>query len=151
MQWLTWGFLLAVAAETLIRQWLASRQIAAVQAHRNEVPEAFRGRIESADHQKAADYTTARVRLSRWAMVVEALVKIGLTLGGGLAAVDAVWRRTSLGEPWRGAAVVASLLLLLQLAGLPFSLWRTSASRRGSVSIGYRRGCMRWTSPNSWC
>jgi len=125
MQWLTWAFLIAVAAETLTRLWLGSRQIAAVQAHRDEVPEPFRGQIALADQQKAADYTTARVRLGRWATVVEALVKLLLTLGGGLAAVDAVWRRTGLDEPWRGACVVATVLLLLQLVGLPFSLWRT--------------------------
>ncbi len=125
LQWLTWAFLFAVAAETLTRLWLGSRQIAAVQAHRDEVPEPFRGQIALADQQKAADYTTARVRLGRWATVVEALVKVVLTLGGGLAAVDAVWRHTGLGEPWRGACVVATVMLLLQLVGLPFSLWRT--------------------------
>jgi STE24 endopeptidase len=125
MQWLTWAFVAAVAAETLMRLWLGSRQIAAVQAHREQVPEPFRGQITLADQQKAADYTTARVRLARWVTVVEALVKVALTLGGGLAAVDAVWRQTGIDEPWRGACVVASVLLLLQLVGLPFSLWRT--------------------------
>jgi STE24 endopeptidase len=125
LQWLTWAFLFAVAAETLTRLWLGSRQIAAVQAHRDEVPEPFRGQIALADQQKAADYTSARVRLGRWATVVESLVKVLLTLGGGLAAVDTVWRETGLGEPWRGACVVATVMLLLQLVGLPFSLWRT--------------------------
>jgi STE24 endopeptidase len=125
MQWLTWGFLIAVAAETLTRLWLGSRQIAAVRQHRDEVPEPFRGQIALADQQKAADYTAARMRLGRWATVVEALVKLLLTLGGGLAAVDAVWRHTGLAEPWRGACVVATVLLLMQLIDLPFSLWRT--------------------------
>jgi STE24 endopeptidase len=125
MQWLTWAFLIAIAAETLMRLWLGSRQIAAVQAHRDQVPVPFRGQITLADQQKAADYTAARVGLGRWATVVEALVKLMLTLGGGLAAVDAAWRHTGLGEPWRGACVVATVLLLLQLVGLPFSLWRT--------------------------
>ena len=136
LQWLTWAFLFAVAAETLTRLWLGSRQIAAVQAHRDEVPEPFRGQIALADQQKAADYTTARVRLGRWATVVEALVKVLLTLGGGLAAVDAVWRHTGLGEPWRGACVVATVMLLLQLVGLPFSLWRTF---RIEASFGFNR------------
>jgi STE24 endopeptidase len=125
MLWLTWGFLIAIAAETLMRLWLGSRQIAAVQAHRDQVPVPFRGQITLADQQKAADYTAARAGLGRWATVVEALVKLMLTLGGGLAAVDAAWRHTGLGEPWRGACVVATVLLLLQVVGLPFSLWRT--------------------------
>src|ERR1700691_5296185 len=94
MQWLTWTFLIAVTAETLTRLWLGSRQIAAVQGHRNAVPELFREQVALADQQKAADYTTARVRLGRFATVAEALVKLLLTLGGGLAAVDALWRHT---------------------------------------------------------
>lgn len=126
MQWLTWVFIIAVAAETLTRLWLGSRQIAAVQAHRNEVPEAFRAQVALADQQKAADYTTARARLGRWATVAEALVKLALTVGGGLAATDGLWRHTSLSDPWRGAAVIASVMLVLQLlVSLPFSLWRT--------------------------
>jgi STE24 endopeptidase len=79
MQWLTWAFLIALAAETLTRLWLGSRQIAAVQAHRDQVPAPFRGQIALADQQKAADYTAARVRLGRWATIVEALVKLALT------------------------------------------------------------------------
>jgi STE24 endopeptidase len=136
MQWITWFFLAALAAETLTRLWLGTRQIAAVQAHRDEVPERFRGQIGLADQQKAADYTTARMRLGRWATVVEAVVKISLTLGGGLAAVDAAWRLTGLAEPWRGALVVATLILLLQLVGLPFSLWRTF---RVEAQFGFNR------------
>ena len=125
MQWLTWAFLIALSAETATRLWLATRQIAAVGAHRNEVPAPFRGQVALADQQKAADYTAARVRLGRWATVVEALVKLGLTLGGGLALIDAAWRHSGLAEPWRGACVVATFMLLLQLVGQPFSLWRT--------------------------
>jgi STE24 endopeptidase len=125
MLWLTWAFAIAVAGETLTRLWLGSRQIAAVEAHRNEIPEPFRGQVALEDQQKASDYTAARVRMGRVATLVEALVKISLTLGGGLALIDEYWRRTSLSEPWRGACVVASVLLLLQLVGLPFSVWRT--------------------------
>jgi len=125
MQWLTWFFVAAVAAETVTRLWLGSRQIAAVQSHRDAVPALFREQIALEDQQKAADYTTARVRMGRIATVVEALVKIALTVGGGLAAIDGVWRHSGLHEPWRGLLLVASVMLLLQLVGLPFSLWRT--------------------------
>ena len=125
MQWLTWAFLIAVTAEALTRLWLGSRQMAAVRAHRNEVPAPFRGQVAAADQQKAADYTVARARLGRLAAAVEALVKLGLTLGGGLAGIDALWRQSSLAQPWRGALVVATVLLLLQLVEQPFALWRT--------------------------
>jgi len=125
LHWLTWIFLIAVVAEALTRLWLGSRQIATVQAHRNQVPPLFGGQIELADQQKAADYTVARTRLGRWDTLIEAAVKILLTVGGGLAAVDAAWCHTNWGEPWRGACVAATVLLLLQLIGLPLSLWKT--------------------------
>jgi STE24 endopeptidase len=94
-------------------------------AHRNDVPEPFRGQIALADQQRAADYTVAWARLGRWATVIEAVVKILLTVGGGIAAVDTLWRQTGLKEPWRGALIVCSVLLLLQMVGLPFALWKT--------------------------
>ncbi len=125
LHWLTAVFLAAVAAETATRLWLASRQIAAVQAHRDQVPALFRSQIAPADQRKAADYTVARARLGRWATVFDAAIKVLLTIGGGIAAVDAVLRHAGLPEPWQGALVVLAVLLLLQLIGLPFALWRT--------------------------
>jgi STE24 endopeptidase len=125
MHWLTIVFVIAVALETATRLWLSSRQIKAVRAHRDQVPEMFRGQIELSDQQKAADYTVARVALNRWATIYEAVLLLLLTLGGGIAAVDALWRHSRLEEPWRGALMVGSVFLVLQLAALPFALWRT--------------------------
>jgi STE24 endopeptidase len=125
MHWLTELFVAALAAETVIRLWLASRQIDAVRAHRDRVPDLFSGQIALTDQQRAADYTMTRVRLGRWATLFEALIKLLMTVGGGVAAVDALVRHVNWREPWRGALVVLSVLLILQLLGLPFALWRT--------------------------
>ena len=46
-------------------------------------------------------------------------------MGGGIALIDALWRHSPLSQPWLGLAVIASVAVLLQLLGLPFSLWRT--------------------------
>jgi STE24 endopeptidase len=118
-------FLVALAGETAVRLWLSSRQIAAVSAHRDRVPELFSERISLSDQQRAADYTVARVRVGRWATVFEALIKLGLTFGGGLAALEVVVNRSGWPEPWRGTLAVLAALLLLSLLGLPFTLWRT--------------------------
>jgi STE24 endopeptidase len=125
MHLLTLIFVIAIALETALRFWLASRQIDAVRAHRDHVPELFRAQISLEDQQKAADYTVERVRFGRWATVFEAVFKLLLTLGGGIAAIDALWRHTDLAEPWRGLLILASLFLVLQVLGLPFALWRT--------------------------
>jgi STE24 endopeptidase len=89
------------------------------------VPDLFAGQIVLTDQQRAADYTAARVGLGRWATLFEALIKLMMTIGGGLAALDALVRHVNLSEPWAGTLVVLCVLLFLQLLGLPFALWRT--------------------------
>jgi STE24 endopeptidase len=125
VHWFTVVFVAGVALETATRLWLASRQIRTVRAHRNEVPEMFRGQITPEDQRKAADYTVARASLGRWATIFEGIFKLLLTVGGGIAAADALGRHSGLGEPWRGALMAGSVFLVLQAAHLPFALWRT--------------------------
>jgi STE24 endopeptidase len=125
MQPVTLIFLLAVAAGTATRLWLANRQIAAVTRHRARVPEPFVPSVSPADHHKAADYSVARTRLGRIDTLLDALVLLGLTLGGGMQAIDRLWMTLALPEPWHGALVILSVLLLVGLIGLPLSLWST--------------------------
>ena len=123
--WLSALFVAAVAAQAITRLWLASRQIEAVQANRDRVPEPFAGQVALTEQQRAADYATARVRLGRWSALLDALIKLAMTMGGGVAAFAALMRHVNLGEPWRGALLVMSVFLFLQLLRLPFALWRT--------------------------
>jgi STE24 endopeptidase len=125
MNWLVALFVAALMAETVIRLWLGSRQIAVVGAHRDRVPDVFQGQIAIEDQRKAADYTMARARLGRWATSAEALIKLAFTVGGGLAAVDGLIAPLNLSEPWHGCVVILTVFGLLQLLGLPFALWRT--------------------------
>jgi len=133
---LTLAFVLAVVLGTALRLWLGRRQSQAVQAHRAQVPEPFTGQVTLAEHQKAADYTSARVRLGSLEIVLDALIVLALTLGGVIARLDAAWRGLGLGELALGTAVVASVLLLTALIGLPFSLWRTF---RLEAAFGFNR------------
>jgi STE24 endopeptidase len=125
MHWPTTLFIAAVVAATGLELWLAARQVAAVEAHRDRIPEPFAGRLSEEDHHKAADYTVAKVRLGNIGTVVNAVLTLALTVGGGIAAVDALWRRTGWAEPWLGLAVIATVAAVIGLVGLPLSLWRT--------------------------
>lgn len=77
-------FALVLLVQWGVRQWLAGRQIRHVLAHRDAVPPAFADRIALSAHQRAADYTVARVRLG----MVEASIGVAwlvvLTFLGGL-------------------------------------------------------------------
>jgi STE24 endopeptidase len=125
MHWFTEIFIALLAGATLVRSWLNQRQMASVQSHRNRVPPPFADQIDLAAHQKAADYTVARGRINRWETLWDALLALALTLGGGIQAVDEIWRKAAWGEVWHGTAVVLSVMLIVSAAGLPFSIWRT--------------------------
>jgi STE24 endopeptidase len=125
MHWLTSLFILALFAGLALDLWLAQRQANAVARHRGEVPAPFAGSVSADEHGKAADYTIAKLRFGRVSTVVDALVLLVLTVGGGIALIDSLWRHTALAEPWLGVAVIASVTIFTQLVSLPFSIWRT--------------------------
>ena len=118
-------FLAALALTTLLRLLLARRHLRHIAAHRGAVPEAFRDSIALAAHQRAADYTTARVRLGLLDVIVGALLVLALTLGGLLQAMHDGWTALGLGGIAHGLAFIAGLAVLSSLLDLPFSLWRT--------------------------
>ncbi|HXY98077.1 MAG TPA: M48 family metallopeptidase [Steroidobacteraceae bacterium] len=125
MDWLTPLFVFAVLAGLAVELWLAQRQAATVARLRGVVPAAFAASISAEQHAKAADYTLAKLRLGRISSIVDALLVLALTVGGGIAAIDALWRRSPLAEPWLGLFVVASVVLVIRLVSLPLSLWHT--------------------------
>jgi STE24 endopeptidase len=125
MHWFAGLFVILLVASTLTRSWLNQRQVAAVQRHRDAVPEAFRAQIDLAAHQKAADYTVASAQIGRWDNLLDAALALLLTLGGGLSAIDSAWQAAHLPAVWHGTVVVLSTFLLVSLIGLPLSLWRT--------------------------
>jgi STE24 endopeptidase len=122
----SWLFLAALAAATLTRLWLAQRQAAHVRAHRDAVPPGFAGTIPLASHQKAADYTVAKMRLAAVDILIGAAALLLLTLGGLLQRISAAWAGVfDAGGLWHGAALVASSVVLLSAIELPVSVYRT--------------------------
>ncbi len=118
-------FLAFLAAMLGFQLWLSFRHLRHVQAHRAQVPAEFSDRVELAAHQKAADYTTAKVRLSMLEGVIDVLVLLAFTLGGGLYAIDAFMGRELGTGYWHGLGTVFGLMLLSSLIGMPFNLYRT--------------------------
>jgi STE24 endopeptidase len=125
MNWLTALFIAAVAVSTALELWLSQRQIAAVSAHRDHVPAPFAASISAAEHAKAADYTIAKARFGRVAEIMNAVVTLALTVGGGIAAIDTLWRHTGWSQPWLGLVVIGSVFLLTGIINLPLSIWST--------------------------
>ena len=118
-------FLAALVLTTALRLWLARRHVRHIAAHRGAVPAPFRDAIALEAHQRAADYTTARMRLAMVEVVVGALFVLALTLGGLLQAMHAGWTALGMGGLMHGLAFIAGLVVLNSAIDLPFSLYRT--------------------------
>ncbi|CAB3686387.1 Protease HtpX [Paraburkholderia sediminicola] len=117
-------FVVAVVAMVGTKLWLASRQIRFVAGHREQVPSQFAGTIALTAHQRAADYTVERTRLTMIEIVVGAAVLIGLTLLGGVQSLDLAisdW----LGRGYAGQiALVAAVIAITSVIDLPFEYYR---------------------------
>jgi STE24 endopeptidase len=117
-------FAIAVVAMVCTKLWLASRQIRFVAAHREQVPGQFAGSIALTAHQRAADYTVERTRLTMLEIVVSAAVLIGLTLLGGVQVLDLAisdW----LGRGYIGQiALIGAVIVITSVIDLPFDYYR---------------------------
>lgn len=109
----------------LTKFWLASRQVRHVAQHRASVPPAFASTISLAAHQKAADYTAAKVRFGLLETAVGAAVLLGWTLLGGLDALNQALLGWLGGGMWQQLALIAGFVLIGGLIELPLSLYQT--------------------------
>jgi STE24 endopeptidase len=122
----TVAFLLALAAATATRVWLAARHIRHVAAHRAAVPAEFAESVPLAAHQKAADYTRERTRLGIVDALASAVVLLAFTLCGGLEWLFDAWTGWfESGGYAHGIALILSVAAITGLVDLPFSIYRT--------------------------
>ena len=123
---LTFVFIGLLIATTLTRLWLGSRHIGYVQAHRGQVPMAFKESISLQSHQKAADYSADKTQLVLVEAVVQVLLLALLTIGGGLQLIDNFWQNILPNyDIIRGALVICSTLFISSLIDLPFEYYKT--------------------------
>ena len=119
-------FALALLAHVLTRLWLASRQLRAVARHRNEVPPEFADTISLAAHQRAADYSVAKLRFGMLELAWSSAVLLGWTLLGGLDALNGLTLKLVGARPLaQPLALLVAFALINGLIELPASLWQT--------------------------
>ena len=122
---LTLTLVFALLAHVALKFWLNARQVRHVSLHRSAVPATYADTVSLADHQKAADYTLAKARLSQIDIALDAAVLLGWTLLGGLDALNQVlldWMGPGMAQQ---IALVLGFSLVGGLIGLPLSLMQT--------------------------
>lgn len=125
MESFTYLFLCAIGAALILQWWLYQRQLNAVTTNRNKVPQAFADKIPLAAHQKAAAYTSDKIRLARVELIYSTAILLFWTLGGGLQWLDQKWTLLFDSLLWRGVAVILSAMMISGLLELPLQIYAT--------------------------
>ena len=120
----TIAFLIAFLASFGLRHWLAQRQMRFVAKHRNSVPAEFAEKVTLAEHQKAADYTIAKLRLGVLENGVSAIILIGFTLLGGLQILNISLSQLLGDGITQQIALLGSIVIISGIVDLPFSWYK---------------------------
>ena len=118
-------FLVALFFKSLIESLLDKRNLDHIYKNRHSVPEKFRDQISIEDHQKAADYSIAKIKASQVFHLIDLVVFITLTLLGGIELI-AQWAIA-----WSSHSIIQGLIFfgllgtISSIISLPQSLYFT--------------------------
>ena len=120
----TIAFLITFLASFGLRHWLAQRQMGFVAKHRDSIPVEFAEKVTLAEHQKAADYTIAKLRLGFLENGVSAIILIAFTLLGGLQILNIALLQLFGDGITQQIALLGSIAIISGVLDLPFSWYK---------------------------
>ncbi len=118
-------FLALLGAYLATRLWLNLRQARYVDSHRDAVPAEFREKISLEAHRLAADYTLEKLRFGRIMTIIDAVILLGWTLGGGLQWAHDMASKAGFGELGTGTLTIILVALISGLLSLPSNIYHT--------------------------
>lgn len=119
------AFALALAAGFALKLWLASRQLRHVARGRAAVPALFANQIPLVAHQKAADYTMAKLRFGALEAALGAAILLGWTLLGGLDTLNQALLDVFGGGMQQQLTLLLCFIVISSLIDLPGTLYQT--------------------------
>ena len=120
----TYIFLFSLFAGIFVQWFLVQKQINSVRSSRDNVPEAFNDKISLEAHQKAADYTEAKVKTGLLELMIGSALLLLWTLAGGLQFLDNWLRTFGMSEIFTGTALILSVFAIMAILELPLSLFK---------------------------
>ncbi len=118
-------FLIALTLSFMTQYWLSKRQIKHVLDHRQQVPDAFKEKVSLEAHQKAADYTVAKARVSDFDSILGVIFLLILTLGGGIGMAFNFWSTLDFSPVVTGLGAITTIFLVMHVLELPTSIYQT--------------------------
>ena len=126
-----------------VRVWLSIRQSRWLSSHATSVPAPFDASISLADHRRAIAYHLDKQQLARAHALLDTIITLAFTVGGGIALFDSAVAGT-LAAPGivRDLLLLATLAAILTLTGIPLDLY-------GTFVVESRHGFNK-TTPRLW-
>ena len=118
-------FLIATLSYVVTLLWLNIRQDKAVAKSFSAVPAEFIEKITLEQHQKAGEYTQAKLLVNHFEIIFSTAVLLIWTLGGGLSWLDGLWQTLTDDSLYIGVGFILSLMIIGSIIDLPFSIYRT--------------------------
>lgn len=117
-------FIILLLIDCALKYYLNKRQISAIKRSFQQVPSYFESQISLTEHQKAGNYSLAKLNLGKIELIYGVVLTLGFTLGGG---IDRIAHITQLGNYPLSSEV--SLIILYSIfnsaLGLPLSYYST--------------------------
>jgi STE24 endopeptidase len=121
----TYVFLTFLLIKEAIETLLDQKNRSYVLAHRDAVPEKFKDQVSLEEHQKAADYTIAKIKVNQFFSFINFFILLGWTLGGGLELLDRWVRGLGVSPLYMGLIFIFAYGAISLLIGLPQSIYTT--------------------------
>lgn len=118
-------FLLAVSLKALVEAYLDARNKKHILENRSEVPNFFKERITIEEHQKAADYSVAKIKTKQTFQIFEIAVLLLWTLGGGLEALYKIASDFGYSSIMTGVVFFGLFAVISSFLSLPQSVYTT--------------------------
>jgi STE24 endopeptidase len=118
-------FLTFLILSVALKLWLNQRQLSYVLKHRDEVPTAFKESITLQAHRKAADYTIAKAKISKHAIIINTILLAFLTFGGLLNSFAQTLLPLFTNELLAGTALILSVFIFSHVIELPLDIFQT--------------------------
>ena len=124
MNFFTYIFLFSLFAGIFVQWFLVQKHINCVRSNRDNVPEEFNDKISLEAHQKAADYTEAKVKTGLFELIIGSAFLLLWTLAGGLQLLDNWLRTFGMSEIFTGTALILGVFAIMAILELPLSLFK---------------------------
>jgi len=124
-QIVTKAFLFFLLSKSLIQSYLDKRNLRYIHSHQNKVPEKFEDHISLDDHQKAANYTSEKIKVGSVFRLVNLVLLILWTIGGGLESLNQIVLTLGYSQKVAGIVFFCFFGLISTLLGLPESIYST--------------------------